>query len=117
MTRASESRTYGQHPQRKDQQGEFEIPLNHEAKTIFVLTILLPIACYFLTRGCHYWHFRSQTNFQGGFFLLASLSDFINHFIRRPSVAAPDVVHLAVLVDQRRGEAVGNSAASGRPAH
>src|ERR1051326_1759622 len=52
MTRASESRTYGQHPQRKDQQGEFEIPLNHEAKTIFVLTILLPIACYFLTRGC-----------------------------------------------------------------
>ena len=37
--------------------------------------------------------------------------DFIDHFIRLPRVATPDFFNLALLIDQCRGEAMGNSAA------
>ena len=54
MARTRKSRSYRRYPQKQDQQAEFPIPLNHEAKIIFAITILLPMACYFLMRGCQY---------------------------------------------------------------
>ena len=58
MACAPNCRSYRQYPQEQNQQLEFKIPLNHQTKTIFVLTVLLPIACYFLVRGCEHWDLK-----------------------------------------------------------
>jgi hypothetical protein len=63
---ARNSRSYRQYPQEQDQQGEFKIPLNHQAKIIFLLTILLPIACYFLARDCERWDLKAKPPFTFG---------------------------------------------------